>query len=76
VQLPPSSGGASEGFEDGHVRFQRLTPLDWGANFNNPGGLKTGALPEEFPEGKVRYLDIDAGQCHRVSTPAARTSAK
>ncbi len=44
------------------VSFQRLTPLDWGANFNNPGDLKTGALPEDFSEGKVRYLDIDTGQ--------------
>ncbi len=41
------------------VRFLRLTPLDWGANFNNPASLKTGALPDEFPEGQVRYIDID-----------------
>jgi acetamidase/formamidase len=41
------------------VRFLRLTPLDWGANFNNPGALKTGALPDEFPEGQIKYLDID-----------------
>ncbi len=33
------------------VRFLKLTPFDWGANLNNPGELKTGALPEEFPEG-------------------------
>ncbi|HWU41504.1 MAG TPA: acetamidase/formamidase family protein, partial [Candidatus Acidoferrum sp.] len=41
------------------VRFLKLTPLDWGANFNNPGQLKTGALPDEFPDGQVRYLDVD-----------------
>jgi acetamidase/formamidase len=41
------------------VRFVKLTPLDWGANFNNPGRLKTGALPDEFPDGQVRYIDLD-----------------
>jgi acetamidase/formamidase len=42
------------------VRFLTLTPLDWGANFNNPGELRTGALPDEFPEGQVKYIEIDA----------------
>ena len=41
------------------VRFLTLTPLDWGANLNNPGELKTGALPDEFPEGQIKYLEID-----------------
>jgi acetamidase/formamidase len=41
------------------IRFLRLTPLDWGANLNNPGALKTGALPDEFPEGQIKYLEID-----------------
>ena len=41
------------------VRFLRLLPIDWGVNFNNPGDLGTGALPEEFPEGQVRYFDLD-----------------
>ena len=44
------------------VRFLRLTPLDWGANLNNPGELKTGALPDEFPEGSIRFIDIDAAR--------------
>jgi acetamidase/formamidase len=41
------------------VHFQRLLPIDWGVNFNNPGDLGTGALPEEFPDGQVRYFDLD-----------------
>jgi acetamidase/formamidase len=41
------------------IRFLRLTPLAWGANFNNPGALKTGALPDEFPEGQVKYMPLD-----------------
>ena len=43
------------------VRFQRLLPLDWGVNFNNPGDLGTGALPQEFPEGQAKYFDLDLG---------------
>ena len=41
------------------VRFLTLTPLDWGANFNNPSDLRTGALPDEFSEGSIRFIDID-----------------
>ena len=41
------------------VHFQRLQPVEWGVNFNNPGDLGTGALPNEFPEGQVRYFDLD-----------------
>ncbi len=41
------------------IHYLTLTPLTWGANFNNPGDLKTGALSQEFPQGQVRYLDID-----------------
>jgi acetamidase/formamidase len=41
------------------VHYQRLKPLDWGANFSNPSDLGTGALPEEFPDGQVRYFNLD-----------------
>jgi acetamidase/formamidase len=41
------------------IRFLSLVPLPWGANFNNPGSLGTGALPGEFPEGQVKYIPID-----------------
>jgi acetamidase/formamidase len=44
------------------VRFLTLTPYDWGANLNNPGDLKTGALPDEFPEGSIRYIDVDVSR--------------
>jgi acetamidase/formamidase len=30
-------------------------------NFNNPGDLGTGALPDEFPDGQVRYFNLDLG---------------
>ena len=41
------------------IQFQRLQPMTWGVNFNNPGDLGTGALPDEFPDGQVRYFDLD-----------------
>ena len=47
------------------VRFLTLTPLGWGANFNNPGELRTGALPDDFPEGSIRFLEID--NTHKVA---------
>jgi acetamidase/formamidase len=41
------------------IRFLQLTPLEWGANHNNPGDLRSGALPDEFPEGQIKFLDLD-----------------
>jgi acetamidase/formamidase len=43
------------------IHYQRLMPMDWGMNFNNPGDLNTGALPDEFPDGQVRYFNLDLG---------------
>jgi len=41
------------------IHFQRLIPVDWGATFVNPADLGTGALPEQFPNGQARYLELD-----------------
>ncbi len=41
------------------IRYKRIRPEPWGAVFNNPGSLKTGLLPEDFPEGQVKYLKLD-----------------
>jgi acetamidase/formamidase len=41
------------------VRYQKLQPFPWGAVFNNPGALGTGLLPDDFPQGQVKYLDLD-----------------
>jgi acetamidase/formamidase len=41
------------------VHFQRLRPVGWGVTFNNPGALGTGAVPDVFPEGQVKYFDLD-----------------
>ena len=41
------------------IHYQHLMPVDWGATFVNPGDLGTGTLPDEFPDGQVRYLNLD-----------------
>jgi acetamidase/formamidase len=41
------------------IQFERLLPVTWGATFVGPGDLGTGTLPEEYPTGQVRYLDLD-----------------
>lgn len=41
------------------IRYKRLLPFTWGAVFNNPGSLGTGLLAQDFPQGQVKYLDLD-----------------
>jgi acetamidase/formamidase len=43
------------------VRFLKLDPIDFGVNFHNPllPGIRTGALPDEFPDGQVVYFELD-----------------
>jgi acetamidase/formamidase len=41
------------------VRYRKLQPDSWGAVFNNPGSLGTGLLAADFPQGQVKYLNLD-----------------
>jgi acetamidase/formamidase len=41
------------------VRYKKLQPDNWGAVFNNPGALGTGLLASDFPQGQVKYLNLD-----------------
>ena len=41
------------------VQFLSLQPVGWAATFNNPGALGTGALPDLFAEGQVKYVALD-----------------
>jgi acetamidase/formamidase len=41
------------------VRYKKFQPDNWGAVFNNPGALGTGLLPGDFPQGQVKYLNLD-----------------
>jgi len=53
---------AVKGAEPGdvlEVRYRKILPFTWGAVFNNPGSLGTGLLAQDFPQGQVKYLDLD-----------------
>jgi acetamidase/formamidase len=53
---------AVRGAEPGDVleiQYHRIRPKAWACNFNNPGALKTGALPDTYAEGQVRYFTLD-----------------
>jgi acetamidase/formamidase len=41
------------------IRYKRLTPVTWGAVFNNPAALGTGLLPQDFQQGQIKYVDLD-----------------
>src|SRR6202007_1265319 len=63
---------AVRGAEPGDVleiRYQRLRPVAWGAVFNNPASLGTGLLPSDFPQGQIKYLDLDLGRMQGKFAP-------
>ena len=39
------------------LRMLHFETIDFGANFHNPAAAGTGALPDEFEHGHIRYLD-------------------
>jgi acetamidase/formamidase len=41
------------------IRYKKFEPFPWGAVFNNPGSLGTGLLPQDYPQGQVKYLELD-----------------
>jgi hypothetical protein len=41
------------------IRYLRLRPVNWGAVFNNPASLGTGLLPNDFPQGQIKYVELD-----------------
>src|SRR5215831_7083069 len=43
------------------VRHKRIRPYEWGATFNNPSAVGTGLLPQDYPQGQVKYVDLDLG---------------
>jgi acetamidase/formamidase len=62
---------AVKGAEPGDVleiRYKRVKPFVWGAVFNNPGSLGTGLLAADFPQGQIKYLDLDL---KKMSAPFA-----
>ena len=41
------------------IRYKRIRPYEWGATLNNPATVGTGLLPQDYPLGQVKYVDLD-----------------
>jgi acetamidase/formamidase len=41
------------------VRCKRTHPYEWGATFNNPAALGIGLLPQDYPQGQIKHVDLD-----------------
>jgi acetamidase/formamidase len=41
------------------VRHKRIHPYEWGAVYNNAATLGTGLLPQDYPQGQIKYVDLD-----------------
>jgi len=41
------------------IRYKRMRPYEWGATFNNPAAVWTGLLPQDYPQGQVKYVNLD-----------------
>lgn len=57
--IGPIAVNGSEPGDVVEVRYTRLRTFPWAAVFNNPGSLGTGLLPQDFPQGQVKYVDLD-----------------
>jgi acetamidase/formamidase len=51
------------------VRYKRVTPFNWAAVFNNPGALGTGLLAADYPQGQVKYVDLDLKKMNAQFAP-------
>jgi acetamidase/formamidase len=51
------------------IRFKRVTPFPWAGVFNNPGSLGTGLLAADYPQGQVKYLDLDLKKMNAQFAP-------
>ena len=52
------------------IRYKRVTPVNWGAVFNNPGSLGTGLLAADYPQGQIKYLDLDLKKMNATFAPS------
>ena len=41
------------------IRYKKIRPFNWAGVFNNPGSIGTGLLAKDFPEGQVKYMNLD-----------------
>ena len=51
------------------IRYGRIQPYEWGAVINNPAVIGTGLLPQDSPQGQVKYVDLDLRAMTSKFTP-------
>jgi acetamidase/formamidase len=58
------------------VRYKRVTPFPWAAVFSNPGSLGTGLLAADFPQGQIKYVDLDLKKMNAQFAPNVNVPLK
>jgi acetamidase/formamidase len=51
------------------VRIGKLVPVRFGVNYHLPGEMNTGGLPEDFPEGQLKTLELDLERMESTFVP-------
>lgn len=51
------------------IRIREIRLKSYGFNFNLPGEFGTGAIPEDFPTGQVKYFELDSETMTTVFRP-------
>src|SRR5262252_1553774 len=51
------------------VRYKKLRTFPWGAVFSNPGALGTGLLAQDYPQGQVKYVNLDVDHAKAEFAP-------
>jgi acetamidase/formamidase len=60
------------GAEAGDVleaRIEKLVPAGWGVNYHYPARMNIGGLPEDFPEGQIKTLQLDVQKMETTFAP-------
>jgi acetamidase/formamidase len=76
VTGPVYVSGAEPG-DTMEIRILKIVPKEYGQNFNLPGKqFSTGLLPAEFPEGFVRYYNLDVTKMQTEFKPGIMIDLK
>ena len=67
--IGPVAVNSAEAGDVLEIRYQRIQPFNCGAVFNNPGSLGTGLLAADYPQGQVKYLDLDLKKMNAMFAP-------
>src|SRR5262249_18497876 len=58
------------------IRYKRFKTVNWAAVLNNPGALGTGLLAADYPQGQIKYLDLDLSKMSAQFAPNIKVPLK